>query len=197
MPGVGVTDTHEIFRLVGDHRERVLASVVVQLVSAALYVAAVVGLASDARIGAARGIRARAVLLGIGAAGSAADAVFHLLAYAMTAPGLDPTALVPVMQFMQGPGLRLLAPLLLAFVAGSAWLSIAAARAGIVSRANPRWFLGAALATVIVDVLAPWNVGLGVVLFLVAAQVGVGAGLIRSRSEASVANEVPGHGQRA
>jgi hypothetical protein len=63
--------------------------------------------------------------------GSAADAVLHLLAYAMTAPGLD------TMAFMQGPGLLLLAPLILCFFVGGAWLSVALARAGIVPRWNP------------------------------------------------------------
>jgi hypothetical protein len=42
-------------------------------------------------------------LLLLGAMGSAADAVLHLLAYAMTAPGLDRGPLLEVMAFMQGP----------------------------------------------------------------------------------------------
>jgi hypothetical protein len=69
--------------------------------------------------------------------GSAADAVLHLLAYAMTAPGLDTGSLLRVMAFMQGPGLLLLAPLILCFFVGGAWLSVALARAGIVPRWNP------------------------------------------------------------
>jgi len=187
MPGVGVTDTDEIFRLVGAHRGRVLGSVVVQLVSAVLYVPALIGVASDERIGAATGARAGAALLGIGALGSAADAVLHLLAYAMTAPGLDAAALAPVMQFMQGPGLRLLAPLLLAFFAGGAWLSVAAARAGIVSRADARLHLGALVmailggAAVKLGLGSARDVGLAVLGLVVAAQAGIGAGLLRQK----------------
>jgi len=187
MPGVGVTDTDEIFRLVRAQRGRVLASVVVQLASAVLYVPAVVGIASDARVGAARGMRRSAALLGIGALGSASDAVLHLLAYAMTKPSIDAAAVAPVMQFMQGSGLRLLAPLLLAFFAGGAWLSAAAARDGIVSRGNARLHL-AALAIALLggflakhDLLSGRLVGLTVLGIVVAAQVGVGTGLLRTK----------------
>jgi hypothetical protein len=187
MPGVGVTDAHEIFRLVGAHRGRVLLSVVVQLASAVLYVPAVVGIASDARLGAARGMRRSVALLGIGALGSSADAMLHLLAYAMTKPGLDAAALAPVMRFMQGPGLRLLAPLLLAFFAGGAWLSAAAARDGLVSQANPRLHLAAVATAILGAVLAKLDwvsariIGLAVLGIVAAAQVGVGVGLLRAK----------------
>jgi hypothetical protein len=77
-------------------------SVVVQLVSAVLYVPALLGLLARTRLGRIRGVRWGAALLLIGAMGSAADAVLHLLAYAMTAPNLDRATLVTVMTFMQG-----------------------------------------------------------------------------------------------
>jgi hypothetical protein len=145
MPGVGVTDTQRIFELVGARRSAVLASVVLQLASAALYAPALVGVAARPALGSRSAVRVGAGLLLVGAMGSAADAVLHLLAYAMTAPGLDRAALAPAMEFMQGRGLALLAPLLLAFFAGSGWLSVAFARAGAVSRWNPRLLLLAGL----------------------------------------------------
>jgi hypothetical protein len=185
MPGVGVTDANEIFALVGAHRGDVLASVALQLVSAVFYVPALVGIAADPKLGRERGIRASAIALLVGALGSAADAVLHLLAYAMTAPGVDAAPMIPVMQFMQGPGLALLGPLILAFFAGGAWLSIAAARAGVVPRWNP-WLHAAAVGVAIAGgLLAKTGVGSARVaglafLGLVAiAQIGVGLGLRR------------------
>jgi hypothetical protein len=68
--------------------------------------------------------------------GSAIDAVFHLLAYAMTMPGLEPSSLLKVMAFMQGPGLRLVEPFILGFFAGGILLSIAFAKSGAVSKAS-------------------------------------------------------------
>jgi len=138
MPGVGIVDPRHIFALVATERHLVLTSVVLQLISAAAYGPAVIGLASHPRLGRLPGVGVGATLLVIGAMGSAADAVLHLLAYAMTAPGLDPAAQVPVMAFMQGPGLALLAPLLVAFFAGGAWLSAALRHAGLVSPWNVR-----------------------------------------------------------
>lgn len=134
MPGVGVTDPAQIFELVSSQRSLVAISVVVQLISAVLYVPALLGLL--ARLDRMRGIRWGAALLLVGAMGSAADAVLHLLAYAMTMPDLDQATLVSVMAFMQGPGLVLLAPLLLSFFLGGPILAAALARAGRVSGWN-------------------------------------------------------------
>jgi hypothetical protein len=185
MPGVGVTDPERIFALVASRRALVLASVVVQLVSAALYVPALLGLSADRELGAARGVRAGATLLLLGAMGSAADAVLHLLAYAMTAPDLDLATLVRVMAFMQGPGLLLLAPLILCFFAGGATLSRALARAGVVPRAKLHLH-GAALATALaggalarLSVLPPRAVGLAVLALVSGAQAWLGLALWR------------------
>lgn len=136
MPGVGVTNPSEIFALVASQRTMVALSVIVQLVSAVLYVPALLGVLAHTRLGSSRGIRWGAALFLVGAMGSAADAVLHLLAYAMTAPNLDRATLVPVMAFMQGPGLVLLAPLMLSFFLGGAILAAALARIGRVSRWN-------------------------------------------------------------
>lgn len=134
MPGVGVTDPAQIFELVSALRTRVAVSVLTQLVSAVLYVPSLISLASHSELGDKPGVRTGVVLMLVGAMGSASDAVLHLLAYAMTAPDIDTVAMVPVMGFMQGPGLVLLAPLILAFFIGGGRLSYALAHAGIISR---------------------------------------------------------------
>lgn len=138
MPGVGVTDAAQIFALVASQRSLVAISVVLQLLSAVLYVPALLGIASDAESGRIPIVRWGAGLLLVGAMGSAADTVLHLLAYAMTASGLDLTTLVRVMAFMQGPGLLLLAPLILCFFLGGGVLSYAFAKARLVSPWNLR-----------------------------------------------------------
>jgi hypothetical protein len=157
MPGVGVTDTRQILERVALQRDAVWLSTALQLISAACFAPAIAGLV---RLGDARGRRGLvtgAVLLAVGAMGSAADAIFHLLAYYMTEPGMDLAAMAPLMDRMQGPGLALLAPMLLAFFAGAAVLAVSAARAGVVSRWNPR-LQAAALA---VAVAAPLLVRTG------------------------------------
>jgi hypothetical protein len=157
MPGVGVTNPEQIFGLVARQRPLVAASVVMQLASAVCYVPAMIGVLVDHRLGRGRAFRWAAGLLLAGAMGSAADAVLHLLAYAMTYPGLERTALVPVMSFMQGPGLVLLAPLIVSFFAGGGVLSFALVKVRAVS---------------------PWNTG----LHLLGVAVAVGGGLLAASS---------------
>lgn len=184
MPGVGVTDARQILAGVAAGRPAVAVSVVAQLVSAALYVPALVGVATlPARV-AGPPVRAAAIVFLLGAMGSAADAVFHLLAFAMTQPGLDPAPLVPVMRFVQGPGLLLIAPLIAAFFAGSAWLCSGLARAGVVPRACA-WLHAIALAVAAsgaglarAGVIPARAAGLATLLVVAAAQVWVGIALI-------------------
>jgi len=126
MPGVGITDTLTIFGLVGQHRAQVLVSVCLQLLSAASYAPAIVGLLGTPQAAASRALRCGAGLLAVGAMGSAADAIFHLVAYEMTAPSVSTAAMVPVMQQLQGPDLKLLAPMILAFFAAHAVIAWAA-----------------------------------------------------------------------
>jgi hypothetical protein len=183
MPGVGVTDPAQIFELVSSQRSLVAISVVVQLISAVLYVPALLGVLSRTRLGHIRGVRWGAALLIVGAMGSAADAVLHLLAYAMTAPGLDRATLVPVMAFMQGPGLVLLAPLILSFFLGGPVLAAALARVGSVSHWNAGLY-GLALAVAVAGAalaaagLADARlVGLGFLGVISAAQIWTGLAL--------------------
>src|SRR5262245_34924185 len=96
MPGVGVTDAAQIFELVARQRSSVMLSVVTQLLSAALYVPALLGTSWAVGHTSDSGVQWGAGLLLLGAMGSAIDAVFHLLAYAMTKPDLERSSLLQV-----------------------------------------------------------------------------------------------------
>jgi hypothetical protein len=129
-------------------------------------------------------VRAAAGVLLVGAMGSAADAVLHLLAYAMTAPDVESASLVRVMAFMQGPGLLFLAPLLACFFVGGAWLSVALARARLVWRGSATLHGVAAGLAVVGGAAAargfvpPRAVGLAVLACVAGAQVWVGLALV-------------------
>jgi hypothetical protein len=118
MPGVGVTDTSTIFALVGQHRRQVYASVILQLLSAAAYAPSVLGLVASSQTSHPKTMRFGCALLLVGAMGSAADAIFHLVAVEMTAPGIDRAAMATVMRRLQGPDLRLLLPFVAALFIG-------------------------------------------------------------------------------
>ena len=192
MPGVGVTDASEIFNLVGSRRPYVMLSVITQLLSAALYVPALLGISHTSD----RGVRWGAGLLLLGAIGSAIDAIFHLLAYAMTAPGLERAALLQVMAFMQGPGLRLVAPFIISFFAGSVVLSIALTRKHAVSKSSGYTFLialGIALAgapAASAGIVSPRAVGLSILAAVTMAQAILGAELGRLELRADSAHRM-------
>ena len=189
MPGVGVTDSREIFALVGSQRQMVMASVVLQLLSAVLYVPALLGLVADRTLGDRRAMRWGAGILIVGAMGSGADAVLHLLAYAMTAPGVNQELMIPVMTFMQNEGLVLLAPMLAAFFIGGAWLAYALADAAVVPRWNGHLHLaalpvlaaGGALAAA--QLMSPRMAGLAFLGVVSAAQMFSGFGLLNRRRQ--------------
>jgi hypothetical protein len=183
MPGVGITDAGRILDLVGQHAGRVRASVALQLLSAACYAPALVGILATRRLRRQRWVRGGAILLSIGAMGSAADAVFHLLAVEMVGPGIDPAAVLPVMERMQSAGLLFIAPLILAFFAGSGALALGFARAGVVPRANPMLLAIAVALAASGGPLAAGNagaargVGLAVLGLVSASQAWLGLGL--------------------
>ena len=89
MPGVGVIDAGMILDLVAQQRALVMASVVVQLVSAALFAPGLLGVAAVARSRRARLLEAAT------------------------------EAMLPVMERLQGDGVRQLTPLVLAFFVDS------------------------------------------------------------------------------
>lgn len=183
MPGVGITDAQTILDLVSRQRSLVALSVVVQLLSAACYAPALIGLVALPDVGVDRQLRRAAVVLLVGAMGSAADAIFHLLAHAMTSPGLDSSSFVALMEIMQGPGLRFLLPLIAAFFIGSVWLSVALAKLRIVSRWNPALHALAVVIGIVGGLLASQLgieariVGLSVLGVIAAAQIWSGAAL--------------------
>lgn len=141
MPGVGVTDAATILRLVGAHPGRVLAASVVQLASAALLALAIPGLALTFLSLPERWGRFAVALLAVGACGDAADAIYHQLAYEMVQPGIDPAAMLPVMQRMQTVDLLYLLPLIFAFLLGCVSLAVGAARSGMVAKWNPMLYV--------------------------------------------------------
>ena len=159
MPGVGINDPGTILDLVGQHAARVRASVVAQLLSAAAYAPALMGLGATRRLRRQRSIRGGAILLLIGAMGSAADAVFHLLAVMLVGPGMDRAAVLPVLERMQGDGLRFILPMILCFFVGSGAVAVGFARLGLVSRANPRSLVFAVALALVGGSLAAGHAG--------------------------------------
>ena len=180
MPGVGVTDSALIFGLVGHKRSSVMLSVVMQLVSSGLYVPALLGLSFSFSNTHEAWVRRSTGLLLLGAMGSAMDAVFHLVAYAMTMPGLEPGSLLQVMAFMQGPGLRLVAPFIVSFFVGGIFLAVALRKEGAISRAG-EYFYATALGVAVAGAAAASSgivpqraVGLSVLAAISMAQICVG-----------------------
>lgn len=159
MPLPGTTDTAFILEQVGATRERVFASVAVQILSSALFVPGVLGLVATSPLRGSSGAFVWASLVGIGATGLAADAVYHLLAFEMTAPGVTREAMLPVMDRFQSGDLVFVAPQLLALLAGVGGLAWVSARAGLAPRRAPLW-VGLALAAAVVGGAAVRAAGL-------------------------------------
>jgi hypothetical protein len=187
MPVAGETDAQEIFRIVTPQRGAVLAAAILQLVAAALYVPAMIGIIRDTNVPFASKLWRPASLVVVGTLGLATDAIDHLLSYAMTAPGVDQSAQVDVMEFMQGPALVLIAPLIASFFVGAAWLSVAYAKAGAISRWSPALYVGAlviaaggAALVAATDAIDGRTVGVLTLWTVAAAQVWLGA-VLRSK----------------
>jgi hypothetical protein len=147
MPDAATNDAGHILAAVASARARVHASALLQLLGAALLVP---GLVTEAR-------DRRSTTLGVivtlwGVLGMAADAVFHQLAYEMTAPGVASDAVLPVMTQMQTVELAPHLPLLFAFVLGPVVLGWRLRRDG--GPAFPVALLMAPAATIPVGILA-------------------------------------------
>jgi hypothetical protein len=156
MPDAATNDAGHILSAVTSARTRVHASALLQLLGSALLVP---GLVAEAR---ERPTTALGVIGTLwGALGMAADAVFHQLAYEMTAPGLAREALLPVMERMQTVALAPHLPLLLAFVIGPVLLGWQLRRGGSsTSSSILAALLMAPAATIPVGILAVRLVGL-------------------------------------
>lgn len=148
MPLPGTTDAAFILEQVALTPGSVFASVAVQLVSSALLVPGVLGIVQATPLRESTGAFLAASLVGIGATGFAADAIYHLLAAEMVAPGVAREAMLPVMERFQSADLAFILPQLLALVVGVAWLALLAARAGAASRWTPRLLAVALLVAV-------------------------------------------------
>lgn len=140
MPDAATNDAAHILAAVAAQRAAVHRSTILQLAGAALLVPGLVAQGAPER-----GTRAGAIALLWGAMGMAADAVYHQLAYQMTAPGVAPDAVLPVMTRMQTDELRPLVPLLLLFLAGAVLLGWQRAR----RRLGPGWIAGLLMAPVV------------------------------------------------
>lgn len=186
MPAAGEVDAQEIFRIVTPQREAVLWAAILQLVAATLYVPAMVGILRNTDVPFAAKLWRPAAVLLVGTLGLATDALDHLLSYAMTAPGVDQAAQVYVMEWMQGPGLLLIAPLIACYFVGAPWLSVAYAKTGAISRWNPAVYLvalgiavGGAVLGQFTDVVDGRTVGVLTLWTVAAAQLWLAAVLWR------------------
>ena len=147
MPDAATNDAGHILVAVAGARARVHASALLQLLGAALLVP---GLVAEARERRATTLAVIVTLWGV--LGMAADAVFHQLAYEMTAPGVASDAVLPVMQKMQTVELAPHLPLLFAFVIGPILLGWRLRRDG--GSSFPAALLMAPAATIPLGILA-------------------------------------------
>ena len=168
MPGVGITDTATILALVRENRSSVFISVILQLVSAAMYAPGLCMVLVSEAARKSITVQAGGILLLIGAMGSASDAIFHLVAYEMTAPGITLDAVSQVMQRLQGNDPALLLPFVGAFFIGHALLVGAMRKSGALARFGFLVLVSAAPAILLVGVpiahlgiLSGRSVGLG------------------------------------
>jgi len=126
MPEPGTVDAAYILSAIAGQRGSVMLSAILQTLCAVAFIPAALS------VGGSRSklVRVGAFLTLVGALGNAADAVYHQMAYEMTAPNIDRAAMLPVMNRMQTVQIRLLVPLVLSSFAGPACLCIGLSREG-------------------------------------------------------------------
>ncbi len=134
MPDPGTTDTAHILSIVKQSRTSVLASVVTQIISSVLYIAALFSF-SKYQLIQKRITWIGAACMAIGALGLCSDAFFHLLAYYMTDNEITiQQDVVRVMEFMQTDALVFLIPILVPLFIGTLLFAIGLSRQGEISR---------------------------------------------------------------
>jgi len=191
MPLPGTTDVELILSGVSASAERVWLSVAAQLLSSALFVPGLLAFVMAPELRESRLAFLAASLSGIGATGLAADAIYHLVAYEMVRPGVARDAMVPVMTRLQSQDLAFVAPQLLALLLGLGLVSLAASRAGLVPRANPRLHVAALAFGFAGGMAAAFSghgrraVALCVLALFSVAVAWVGAGLARASAKAT------------
>ena len=188
MPLPGTRDAAFILEQVGTVSGSVFASVAVQMVCCALFVPGLAGLLLAPQLRDSTAAFLGVSLAGIGVTGFAADAIYHLVAFEMSRPGLSREAMLPVMERLQSGDLVFIAPQLLALVAGIAVLASCAVRAGLAPRrVSGELWLALGLAVVgggVVRALGGGRrvVALGVLALFSLAIAELGAALSRARS---------------
>lgn len=138
MPDAATNDAAHILEAVAAARAPVWWSVLAHLASSIAFTSAIAVLRTDSNPS-ATGLGAWLVL--IGATGVSMDGFFHLAAYYMTAPGVEAAGVLEPMRLLQTQGIRFLAPLLLALIAGGIVWAAALRRADFISRKPARVFL--------------------------------------------------------
>ena len=187
MPDAATNDAAHILAAVAAQRAAVHRSTMLQLAGAVLLVPGLVAQGAPDR-----GTRAGAIAVLWGAMGMAADAVYHQLAYQMTAPGVAPDAVLPVMTRMQSDELRPLVPLLLMFLAGAVLLGWQRLR----RRLRPGWIAGLLIAPVVtipLGVVAVTTLGAPrrVVVLATLGSICAGLAALGLRSDASTPRDSP------
>lgn len=138
MPDQGTNDTEHILHVVSRSRDSVYYSVIIQVISSVTYIPALFFL-STALQEYNRITIAGCILLSVGAMGMCMDAVFHLVAYYSTAENIHlQPAVISFMTSMQTKGIFFLAPLLLAFFAGTVFLAAGLKKQAVISSAPLR-----------------------------------------------------------
>ena len=133
MPDPGTTDTSHILDIVKQSRSNVMNSVVIQIITSAVYVAALF-LLTQISFPLKKVSLLGVCLVGVGILGLCSDAFFHLLAWFMTDDSVSiQRDVVRVMEFMQTEGVRFLIPLLLPFFVGGLILAIGLSKQKVIS----------------------------------------------------------------
>ncbi|HXZ84367.1 MAG TPA: hypothetical protein VEI82_02650 [Myxococcota bacterium] len=141
MPLPGTNDAAFILEQVGAASGRVFASVAIQMLCCALFVPGLAGLLLAPELRDSSSAFVGVSLAGIGVTGFAADAIYHLVAFEMSRPGIPIDAMLPVMARLQSVDLVFIAPQLLALAAGVGVLASSASRAALAPRRVPRELL--------------------------------------------------------
>ena len=134
MPDPGTTDTAHILDVVKQSRSDVINSVIIQIITSVIYIAALFML-TQISFQLNKLSLVGICLVGVGVLGLCSDAFFHLLAWFMTDDSVNTQKdVVRVMEFMQTDGVRFLIPILLPFFFGGLILAIGLKRQRLVSR---------------------------------------------------------------
>jgi len=187
MPMPGTNDPRFILEAVAAARTAVLASCILQLVSAAVWVAGLVLMPGPEQATGRLAWWLGAAMLAAGMTASAADAIYHLIAYELTHPDVTPAMALAVMTRIQGPDLLLLLPGVGAFFLGLLLLAVAGVRTGLLPRRGP-WLMAAAVPIgaariALPGIAAPRVAGLMALACLIAPAAWMGWRLTRGHGE--------------